>query len=108
MYRQMNEYLRNEKDDERGTYRGMVHTMIAEMCNAPRLDRKLIVYRLVNESVINNLINCNKNGEPMQEKVFLSTSLMKKRLWKIMNLLHMIIYKKSMLMRMRVLFIRMS
>lgn len=92
MYRQMNEYLRNEKDDERGTYRGMVHTMIAEMCNAPRLDRKLIVYRLVNESVINNLINCNKNGEPMQEKGFLSTSLMKKRLWKIMNLLHMIIY----------------
>ena len=78
MYKGMNEFLRDRKDSEANLYREMAHIMALEMCNAPRIDKNLVVYRCVDSKVIDDLIVQNKNGSAYQEEGFLSTSLLKK------------------------------
>ena len=78
-YRQINEFLRYEKDDEYHTYREMADILAIILCSAPKIPHNLVLYRMVNDEFINMLIEKNKQAlpVPIQEKGFMSTSLFK-------------------------------
>ena len=78
-YRQINEFLRYEKDDDYHTYRELADILSIVLCSAPRIPHNLVLYRMVNDEFINMLIEKNKQElpTPMQEKGFMSTSLLK-------------------------------
>lgn len=78
-YRQINDYLRYGFDSGENFYREMADILSIILCSAPRIPRDLILYRLVNDEFINNLIEENKRDRPtpIQEKGFMSTSLLK-------------------------------
>lgn len=76
MYREINEHLRLGLDSK--NYEILIMAMTMAMSFAPRLDRSLIVYRLVSDEVIEQLIKSNKDeNAPFHEKGFMSTSLVK-------------------------------
>ena len=79
MYRQINEYLRNEIDDKHNTYRELADIMALVLCSAPRIPCDLVVYRLVPDKFIEELVRNNKKTPqyPTQEKGFMSTSMLK-------------------------------
>ncbi len=78
-YRQINEFLRYEEDNEYHTYREMADILSIVLCSAPRISHDLVLYRMVNDKFINMLIEKNKQtvSTPIQEKGFMSTSLLK-------------------------------
>jgi hypothetical protein len=78
-YREVNEFLRHEVDNESNTYREMAELLSIILCSAPRIPCDLIVYRLVCDEFIQEMINKNKSEypTPIQEKGFMSTSLLK-------------------------------
>ena len=71
--------LRYEKDDDYHTYRELADILSIVLCSAPRIPHNLVLYRMVNDEFINMLIEKNKQElpTPMQEKGFMSTSLLK-------------------------------
>lgn len=78
-YRQINEFLRYEKDNEYHTYRELADILSIILCSAPRVPHDLVLYRMVNDEFIKVLIEKNKQAlpTPIQEKGFMSTSLLK-------------------------------
>lgn len=78
-YRQINQYLRNDLDNDFHLYREMADILAMVLCSAPRIPCKLVVFRLVNDEFITRLVEKNKNEHPapIQEKGFMSTSLVK-------------------------------
>lgn len=78
-YRQINQYLRNDLDNDFHLYREMADILAMVLCSAPRIPCNLVVFRLVNNEFINRLVeqNKNENPAPIQEKGFMSTSLVK-------------------------------
>ena len=80
MYREINSCLRNEKnDDERNYYREAADIMTFALCSAPRIPENIVLYRLVRDEFVEELIKLNKGTrvEPIEEKGFMSTSLLK-------------------------------
>lgn len=78
-YRQINQFLRNEIDTEYNQYREMADILSIVLSSAPRIPCDIVLYRMVNDDFVNILINNNKkeNPTPVQEKGFMSTSLLK-------------------------------
>ncbi|WP_242870028.1 ADP-ribosyltransferase [Tindallia californiensis] len=78
-YRQINDYLRNGADSDEHLYREMADILSIILCSAPRIPCDVILYRLVSDEFIGNLIEENKRDRPtpIQEKGFMSTSLIK-------------------------------
>lgn len=76
LYRQINEYLRFDKDKE-NMFRYLSSFLKVVVNTAPRIPEDIVVYRLVPNKVIEKLIENNKKGEPLTEKGFMSTSLLK-------------------------------
>lgn len=78
-YRQINQFMRNDADNEYNTYRELADILSIVLCSAPRIPCNLVLYRLVNEEFIEKLIEANKENTPtpIQEKGFMSTSLLK-------------------------------
>ncbi|WP_236896987.1 ADP-ribosyltransferase [Clostridium beijerinckii] len=82
-YREINEYLRydnssedeEEKDSLYYLYREMSDILAITLSMAPRVPNNVIVYRLVCDEFIKELIKNNKEGIPTLEKGFISTSL---------------------------------
>lgn len=76
VYREINQYLRFGMDNDLHQYRELVDTLIILLVGAPKVTEDLVVYRLVCDKFIEELIRANKRGTPVQEKGFLSTSLL--------------------------------
>lgn len=82
-YQHVNEILRNEKDDkyekdgEYHKYIELADFLSVVLCSAPRIPDNLVLYRMVNDKFIEELIYNNKLSKPIQEKGFMSTSLLK-------------------------------
>lgn len=74
-HRQINEYLRFDTEDY--LYGEMSDILAITLSMAPRVPNNIIVYRLVCDQFINQLIENNKEGIPVQEKGFISTSITK-------------------------------
>lgn len=75
-YKEVNEYLRFDiKKDN--LYQEISDILAITLTMAPRVPNDIIVYRLVCDEFINELIKNNKRGIPTQEKAFISTSLTK-------------------------------
>ncbi|NFI55906.1 hypothetical protein FDA48_05880 [Clostridium botulinum] len=72
----INKYLRFGIDESK-IYEEMSHILIITLSTAPRVPNNIIVYRLVCDEFIHELIKRNKKGLPTQEKGFISTSLTK-------------------------------
>lgn len=78
-YMGINRFLRSGYDMDSGFYREMADILSIVLCSAPRVPCNLIVYRLVNDAFIQRLIENNRQNAPapIQEKGFMSTSLLK-------------------------------
>ncbi|MEC1695992.1 ADP-ribosyltransferase [Schinkia azotoformans] len=78
-YRQINEFLRYDSDNENHTYRELSDILSIVLCSAPRVPCNLVLYRMVNDEFINMLVAENKRDipTPVHEKGFMSTSLLK-------------------------------
>lgn len=78
-YRQVNEFLRYGMDSENHTYRELSDILSMVLCSAPRIPCALVLYRMVNDRFIDMLIEKNRQElpTPVQEKGFMSTSLLK-------------------------------
>lgn len=78
-FKQINQYLRFNKDNNTNTYRELADILSIILCSAPRLPCNLVLYRVVCDEFIEELIAHNKrvNPTPVQEKGFMSTSLLK-------------------------------
>lgn len=79
MYKTINNYLRNEIDNENNFYREMTDIMTIVLCSAPRIPENIVLYRLVDNEFVNELIERNKETKhtPIKENGFMSTSLLK-------------------------------
>lgn len=79
VYRNINKLLRNSLDDGCSIWRTQINLIIRDLLEAPRIPSNLVLYRLVNDDFIVELVNNNnaKNPMPTQEKGFMSTSLCK-------------------------------
>lgn len=77
-YSQINEYLRFNNTDY-SVYREMANILTIILCGAPRIPCDIVVYRLVCDDFIKELIENNKNDLPVPtlEKGFVSTGLLK-------------------------------
>lgn len=76
-YEQINEYLRFDKKNDLYIYMEMADILAILLSMAPRIPENIVVYRLVCDEFINKLIENNRKGIPLQEKGFISTSLIK-------------------------------
>lgn len=78
-YQGVNQFLRNGIDDEIHTYRELSDVLSMVLCAAPRIPCDLILYRMVNDVFIDMLVKQNRQRTPtpIQEKGFMSTSLLK-------------------------------
>lgn len=78
-YKQINNFLRNGLDSEGNLYRELADILSIVLCNAPKIPCDIVVYRFVNSEFISELIKDNKEDMPfpIQEKGFMSTSLIK-------------------------------
>jgi len=74
--RQINEFLRYDRDDQSHTCRELADILSIVLCGAPRIPCNLVLYRMVNDEFINMLVSENKRDipTPVQEKGFMSTS----------------------------------
>lgn len=78
-YREINEILRSGYNSDKHLYDKMVDILIMTLCSAPKIKDNIVVYRLVNDAFIKELIGNNKLSDsiPTREKGFMSTSLLK-------------------------------
>lgn len=78
-YREINEILRFGYNSDKHLYDKMVDILIMTLCSAPKIKDNIVVYRLVNDAFIKELIGNNKLSDsiPTREKGFMSTSLLK-------------------------------
>ncbi len=77
-YRQINRFLRDGTDNEYHHYREKSDILSLLLMSAPRIPDDIILYRVVCDEFIEELIDNNKKGMPATlEKGFLSTSLIK-------------------------------
>lgn len=78
-YRQINKFLRNDIDNGIKQFREMSDILTLVLCSAPRIPCKVILYRMVSCEFVERLIAYNKQEKttPIQEKGFMSTSLLK-------------------------------
>lgn len=79
-FREINTFLRTDEECDNGTYREVADILSIVICGAPRIPCNVVLYRVVDEDFINQLIMCNKrcNPVPVLEKGFMSTSLLKR------------------------------
>lgn len=75
----INEFLRYQIDNEDNHYREMADILSIILSAAPTIPCDIVLYRMVNDDFINMLISHNKKDKPtpIQEKGFMSTSLLK-------------------------------
>lgn len=78
-YRKINDFLRKEVDSESNIYREMADILSIVLCSAPRIPTNIVLYRLVDDKFVSELIEQNKQDRPtpIQEKGFMSTSLLR-------------------------------
>lgn len=79
-YQQINEYLRyGEHKDKETSYGELANILTMVLCSAPKIPEDIILYRVVKEDVVKNLIAKNRErfSVPFQEKGFMSTSMRK-------------------------------
>ncbi|PMC59931.1 hypothetical protein CJ208_06030 [Finegoldia magna] len=78
-YREINEILRFGYNSDKHLYDKMVDILIMTLCSAPKIKDNIVVYRLVNDAFIKEIIGNNKLSDsiPTREKGFMSTSLLK-------------------------------
>lgn len=78
-YKHINQYLREEVDNESNSYREMANILAMVLSTAPRVPHNVVLYRMVSDDFIKMLIANNKKEmpTPFQEKGFMSTSLLK-------------------------------
>ena len=78
-YRQINEFLRFGHDSDTKLYDKMSDILTMVLCSAPKISSNMVVYRVVNKYFIDEMIHKNKtsNPTPIQEKGFMSTSMLK-------------------------------
>lgn len=71
--------MRKEVDSESNIYREMADILSIVLCSAPRIPMNIVLYRLVCDKFISELIEQNKQDRPtpIQEKGFMSTSLLR-------------------------------
>lgn len=79
-YREVNTFLRTDEDCDNGTYKEVADILSLAICTAPRIPCDVVLYRMVEDDFIKQLIQCNKkcNPVPVLEKGFMSTSLLKR------------------------------
>ena len=80
-YKEINKLLREKEENgmeqsEKKDYREASDILSLVLLLAPRIPCNIIVFRMVNDSFIKDLIEKNKKLEPIQEKGFMSTSLL--------------------------------
>lgn len=78
-YKHINQYLRKGIDNKTNSYREMSDILAIVLSTAPRIPCDIVLYRMVNDMFIEMLIAQNRkdNPTPIQEKGFMSTSLLK-------------------------------
>ena len=76
-YREINRYLRFNRDNEYNLEREMATTLAIMLSMAPRVPENIVAYRLVCDDFVKKIIENNKSGIPTIEKGFISTSLLK-------------------------------
>lgn len=76
MYRYVNSFLRGGKEINYLS-RELADVLSIVLCSAPRIPCDLVLYRMVDDEFIHMLIECNKKSRPIQEKGFMSTSLIR-------------------------------
>jgi hypothetical protein len=76
-HRDINEYLRFDRDDKYNSGREMANALALMLSMAPRVPNNIVAYRLVCDDVVKKIIENNKQGIPTIEKGFISTSLVK-------------------------------
>lgn len=76
-YRQINEYLRNNKNDtsESKYIREYTDMLMLILYLSPRIPESIVLYRLVGQDFIQKLMQNNIKGYPVSELGFVSTSL---------------------------------
>ena len=76
-YRQINEYLRNNKNDtSKSKYiREYTDILILLLYLSPRIPENIVLYRLVNKEFIKNFLGKSNKGSYITELGFVSTSL---------------------------------
>lgn len=75
--RKINDYLRYNIDDKDKLGREMATILGILLTMAPRVPENIIVYRLVCDNFVKELIENNKIGKPTVDRGFISTSLLK-------------------------------
>ena len=78
-YREINKLLRSGSISDNKLYDKMADILIMTLCSAPRIPEDIVVYRVIDKSFIEDMIRHNKlsRPNPIQEKGFMSTSLLK-------------------------------
>lgn len=78
-YREINKLLRSESISDNKLYDKMADILIMALCSAPRIPEDIVVYRVIGKDFIEDMIRHNKLNRPtpIQEKGFMSTSLLK-------------------------------
>lgn len=78
-YREINKLLRSGYISNNKLYDKMADILIMTLCSAPRIPEDIVVYRVIDKSFIEDMIRHNKLSRPtpIQEKGFMSTSLLK-------------------------------
>lgn len=78
-FREVNEFLRFGYHSNKQLYDKMVDILIMLLCSAPKIKDDIVVYRVVDDVFIKELIGKNKLKDSIgtREKGFMSTSLLK-------------------------------
>lgn len=76
-YKDINEYLRSNRDTGYDLEREMAIALILILSMAPTVPNNIVAYRLVCDDFVKKIIENNKIGLPTIEKGFISTSLFK-------------------------------
>lgn len=77
-YIEINKLLRLGSISDKKLYDKMADVLIMTLCSAPRIPENIVVYRVIDKSFIEDMIRHNKLSRPtpIQEKGFMSTSLL--------------------------------
>lgn len=76
--REINEYLRTGHKEFTPScdLKKMINSLMKALYEAPRIPSDIVVYRLVPKIFVKELLENNKKSKPIQEKAFMSTSLL--------------------------------
>ena len=78
-YREINKLLRSGSISDNKLLYKFFYILTLTLCSAPRIPEDIVVYRVIDKSFIEDMIRHNKLSmpTPIQEKGFMSTSLLK-------------------------------